>query len=137
MLTEICQYLRNWFGTDDDRHFGRFEIKNGQLMSCPYVTSGKYFRIVGSVLNDGVHAADGNDLYDEVFDGAVWEMRLPPAFLSLVADIEAYQTNAGAPSAFVSESFGGYAYQKATDASGAPIGWQQVFADRLRIWRKL
>ena len=36
-----------------------------------------------------------------------------------------------------SESFGGYAYTKATDANGAPIGWQKAFASRLNQWRRL
>jgi hypothetical protein len=65
-------------------------------------------------------------------------MRLPPAVIALAAEIKAYnESDAGKPSPFTSESFGGYSYTKATDASGAPIGLQKAFASRLNKWRKL
>ena len=51
MLTEICQELKNWF--DLERHFGVFTIENGEL-SLPFLMDGQYYRICGSVFNDGV-----------------------------------------------------------------------------------
>ena len=48
-----------------------------------------------------------------------------------------YVGGAGKESPYTSESFGGYSYTKATDANGAPIGWQKAFASRLNKWRKL
>ena len=140
MLAEICATLKNWFEPHDGygRHFGVFTIENGQLAPLDFLQNGQYFRIVGSAFNEGVYRYQDAKLIDEVFDGAVWEMRPPPAFLSLAAEIEAYAvSDAAKPSPFVSESFGGYAYEKATDANGAPVSWQSAFAKRLNQWRKV
>ena len=90
------------------------------------------------MFNDGVHQYPASDLTDEVFHGAVWAMAVPPAVIDLATEIEEYnKSDAGKASPFTSESFGGYAYTKATDANGAPIGWKKAFASRLSKWRKL
>ena len=138
MLTEICGSLRNWFAKDQDKHYGTFEINSGKIEPLSFLKDGQYFRIIGSTFNDGVHQYPASDLTDEVFDGAVWAMRLPPAFLALAAEIKDYaQSDAAKASPYTSESFGGYSYTKATDASGAALSWQAVFAKRLNQWRKL
>lgn len=138
MLTELCAELRNYFEVPNGRHFGKFEISGGIIAPLDFLHEGQYFRIVGSVFNDGVHQYPAVDLTDEVFDGCIFAMAIPPAFLELVSDIKEYeQSDAGKPSPYTSESFGGYSYTKATDANGAPIGWQKAFAGRIRQWRKL
>ena len=138
MLTEICAELRNWFVVPDGVHIGTYTISGGSIAPLDFLQEGQYFRIVGSVFNDGVHQYPASDLTDEQFHGAVWAMSLPPDFIALSAEIKAYnESDAGKPSPFTSESFGGYAYTKATDANGAPIGWQKAFASRLNKYRKL
>ena len=138
ILTELCAELRNYFEVPNGRHFGKFEISGGSITPSDFLQDGQYFRIVGSVFNDGVYQYPATSLTDEVFEGAVWAMALPPSIIALSAEIEEYnKSDAGKPSPFASESFGGYAYTKATDASGAPIGWQKAFASRLSKWRKL
>ena len=138
MLTEICAELRNWFVVPNGRHFGKFEISGGSIAPLDFLQEGQYFRIVGSVFNDGVYQYPATSLTDEVFEGAVWAMAVPPTLIALSAEIEEYNnSDAGKPSPFTSESFGGYAYTKATDANGAPICWQKAFASRLNKWRKL
>ena len=138
MLTELCAELRNYFEVPNGRHFGKFEISGGSIAPLDFLHEGQYFRIVGSVFNDGVHQYPAVDLTDEVFDGCIFAMAVPPDFLKLVSDIKEYeQSDAGKPSPYTSESFGGYSYTKATDANGAPIGWQKAFAGRIRQWRKL
>ena len=138
MLTEICAEIRNYFEVQNGRHFGTFTISGGSIAPLDFLQEGQHFRIIGSVFNDGVHQYPASDLTDEVFDGAVWAMALPPSIIALSAEIEEYNdSDAGKPSPFTSESFGGYAYTKATDANGAPIGWQKAFASRLNRWRKL
>ena len=138
MLTELCQVTKNWFSSPEDRHFGKFTINGGSLAPLDFLQEGQYFRIIGSVFNDGVHQHPTAQLTDEDFDGAVWAMKPPPAFVALAAEIEAYnKSDAGKVSPYTSESFGGYAYTKATDANGAPIGWKKAFASRLNQWRKL
>jgi hypothetical protein len=138
MLTEICAELRNWFEVPNGRHFGTFEISGGSIAPLDFLQEGQYFRIIGSVFNDGVHRYPSDNLTDEVFSGAVWAMAVPPGFIALSAEIEEYnKSDAVKASPYVSESFGGYAYTKATDGNGAPIGWKTTFSSRLSKWRKL
>ena len=138
MLTEICAELRNYFEVPNGRHFGKFTISGGSIAPLDFLQEGQYFRIVGSVFNDGVYQYPATSLTDEEFEGAVWAMAVPPTLIALAAEIEAYNdSDAGKASPFTAESFGGYSYTKATDANGAPIGWQKAFASRLNKWRKL
>lgn len=139
MLTELCAELKNYFlrDRDADIHYGEYTISNGSI-DLPFLLDGQYFRIVGSVFNDGVHQYPAADLTDEVFYGAVWAMAVPPTLIALTAEIEEYnKSDSGKASPYTSESFGGYSYTKATDANGAPIGWKKAFASRLNQWRKL
>ena len=146
MLTEICAEIKNYFCKDEDVIIGDFKIENGNIAPSVGLASGQYYRIVGSVFNDGVHA-DTDELKDESeFHGAVWKMRVPKEFLDLVKDIEAWQEKNGAidsvaMSPYTSESFGGYSYSKSTGRSGADgsggSGWQDVFASRLNMYRRI
>ena len=138
MLTEICAEIRNYFEVPNGKHFGTFTISGGSIAPLDFLQEGQYFRIVGSVFNDGVYQYPAASLTDEVFEGAVWAMALPPSIIALAAEIKAYnESDAGKTSPYTSESFGGYSYTKATDANGAPISWQKAFASRLNKWRKL
>ena len=138
MLTELLAEIRNYFEVPNGRHFGTFTISGGSIAPLDFLQEGQYFRIIGSVFNDGVYQYPAESLTDEVFEGAVWAMTLPPSIIALAAEIKAYNdSDAGKPSPYTSESFGGYSYTKATDANGAPIGWQKAFASRLSKWRKL
>lgn len=150
MLTQICQYLRNWF--ERERLTGTFAVVDGELTAedvrlSDFLQDGQYYRVIGSVFNDGVHKY-GEKLTDEkAFDGAVVSMGVPPALLALAADIEAWQAKYGgadsaAMSPYGSESFGGYSYSKSGSASAngstsAVSTWQSVFAARLAPWRKI
>lgn len=148
MLTEICQYLHNWF--EVAKFYGKFIISDGHIESYNDgdmgLIEGQYFRIVGSLLNDGVHQYPSEGLKDETFDGAIWSMAIPPAMLSLSEEIDSWQTKHGsvdsvAMSPYNSESFGGYSYSKSSGGSvesgGGSGGWQSAFANRLNPWRKL
>ena len=138
MLTELLAEIRNYFEVPNGRHFGKFTISGGSIAPLDFLQEGQYFRIVGSVFNDGVYQYPATSLTDEVFEGAVWAMSLPPDLIALTAEIEEYnKSDAGKASPYISENFGGYSYTKATDASGAPIGWQKAFSRRLKRWRKL
>lgn len=141
MLTDICQELRNWFCDEEDKHFIDFEIVNGTIAPLDFLQVGQYYRIVGSVFNDGVHKyGDTTDiLHDEsVKNGAIWAMKVPSNILSLANEIKAYNENTdNSPSPYTSESFGGYSYSKATDSNGVAVSWKQVFGSRLNRWRKI
>ena len=138
MITEICAEIRNYFPVSNGKHFGKFTIKDGNIAPLDFLQEGQHFRIVGSVFNDGVYQYPATSLTDEVFEGAVWAMAVPPSIIALSAEIEEYnKSDAGKASPYTSESFGGYSYTKATDANGSPIGWKKAFASRLNKWRKL
>ena len=136
MLTEILAYLRNYFVVET--HEDTFEIVGG-VLPLGFLQKGQYFRIIGSVFNDGVYCYDDNlKLTDETFTGKIEALAIPPDLLKLADEITAYmQSDEAKPTALTSESFGGYSYSKATDSSGAAASWQTVFAARLRRWRKV
>ena len=135
-LTNLCAEIRNYFETE--KRFGTFTISDGSISPSNFLQSGQYYRIVGSVFNDGVHRHPAHDLTDETFDGAVWAMAVPPAVVELLQKIQEFETaTANAPTAYISESFGGYTYTKATDENGLPVGWKSVFRSELNKHRKL
>lgn len=140
MLTDLCQELRNWF--EKSKHFGKFTISGGALSST-FLQNGQYFRIVGSVFNDGVwkYGTNGDQLTDETFEGAVWALGIPKAVLDLNSEIDAWiqQYGAQASGPYASESFGGYSYSLATSSgSGADKStWQGAFRAKLNKWRKI
>ena len=131
MLEEVLVHLKNWFPAQI--HTGEFRIENGGL-ALPFLMPGQYFRIVGSVFNDGLHT-QGDKLAVETFNGAVWALAIPPALIELVKEIEEWEKKYTGP--YISESFGGYSYTKATNSSGQPATWQDAFRTRLNRWRKI
>ena len=138
MLTEICAELRNWFVVPNGVHIQTYTISGGSIAPLDFLQEGQYFRIIGSVFNDGVHQYPATDLTDEVFHGAVWAMAVPPSLIALSAEIEEYnKSDAGKASPYISENFGGYGYTKATGSSGKVLTWKSVFADALNRYRKL
>ena len=138
MLTEICAETRNYFNDRSGRYFGTFEISGGHIRPLDFISDGQYYRIIGSVFNDGVHKKSEETLIDETFTGAVWAMKVPADFLNLCKQIEEYENSESAkPSPFNSESFGGYSYSKVTDANGATKSWQTEFSAKLKRFRKL
>lgn len=137
MLDHVLAYLRNYFATG--YIYGTFEVKDGTVR-LPEILDGQYFRIVGSVFNDGVHQNPANNLKDESFTGTVWALAIPKALLELVTEIEAWQEKNGtaASGPYQSESFGGYSYSLKSGADGSGgFTWQSAFASRLNRWRKI
>lgn len=136
MLGHVLAYLRNYF--PDRKWFGTYVIENGTV-ELPEIKDGQYFRIIGSVFNDGVYKYPAGGLTGEVFTGAVWALAIPKDFLDLVAEIEEWQKENGEKAAapFQSESFGGYTYTLKSGADGFGASWQNAFASRLNIWRKI
>jgi hypothetical protein len=136
MLTELCGVLRNWFETD--RISGTYTVENGSI-TLPFLQNGQFFRVVGSVFNDGVHRYPDYGMADETFDGSIWPMSVPPALLCLGEEIKAWQEKNGdaAASPFTSESFGGYSYSKGSASANGTVTWQTTFKSRMNQWRKI
>lgn len=136
-MNDLCDALHNYF--EREIHAGDYVIENG-CISLPFLIDGQYFRVVGSILNDGVYKYPCTELTDESFHGEVWAMSVPPAVIALLADINEWQNEYGknAESPYQSESFAGYSYTKATDSvSGGYASWHSVFRNRLSRWRKI
>ena len=136
MLERILVHLKNWFRRE--RFTGQFVISGGAL-DRPVLPHGQYYRIIGSVFNDGLHQACCDRLVDETFTGEVWALAVPQAVVDLASRAEEWE-NANAKalnSAYQSESFGGYSYTKATTKDGAPLSWKDAFRAELNAWRKI
>jgi len=136
MLEEVLRHLNNYFVIKDGVHTGKYEISSSAL-DLDFLQENQYFRVVGSVFNDGVHQYPTDELVDETFNGEVWALAIPKAVVDISTEISAWNTN-NPPSAYVSEAFGGYSRTLATSGgTGAPVSWQDVFRGRLNAWRKL
>lgn len=148
MLTELCMYLHNWF--ESARYISNFTVSDGvidlsELETDGSIQNGQYFRIIGSVFNDGVYQYPASDLTDETFSGAVVAMAVPQAVLDLCDEIEDWIDTVGSSDAvqspFSSESFGGYSYTKAgsggTGDSADGSTWMGHFKGKLARYRKI
>ena len=142
MLAEICHEINNWFVHTS--YTDTFTISDGSIELSDMV-EGQYFRIIGSIFNDGVYQYPASNLTDETFDGAIWGLAIPKDFLDLVAEIETWQAKYGAidsvaMSPYTSESFGGYSYSKnvgSSDGASSSGTWQSTFASRLNKYRRI
>ncbi len=141
MLEQILNYIHNFFVKEI--HKGVFSIQGGSL-NVDFLQNGQYFKIVGSVFNDAVFEYPTVDLTDEVFEGQVWAMAVPPTLIALSTKIDAWVEKYGesVSTPYQSESFGGYSYTKASgrgkDGTDKLVyDWRDVFGPQLNQWRKL
>lgn len=135
MLEQILAHLNNWFLVPNGVYQDEYAISDGTI-ELPFLRPGQYFRIIGSVFNDGLHQYSADDLTNETFDGAIWALAVPRQVIELAEEISAW-TEKNQPSAYTSESFGGYSRTVATGSNGAPMGWQDVFRAQLNPYRKI
>lgn len=146
MLEAVLGKLNNWFDRDADGRFlhvesGELSVEHGSLVGADgWLQDGQYFRILGSVFNDGLHRHPALDLRDEVFEGCAYALAVPAEVVDLAERIEEWDEKNGdaARGPYQSESFGGYSYSlKDGGSSPASGGWERAFAPELRRWRKL
>lgn len=138
MVEEVLKYLNNYFCDSRKIRTGTWAIVDGTI-SLDFLKDSQYFRICGSDLNDGVYQYPVEGLQDEVWWGTIWPLKIPPALLSLIEEIEAWVEKYGDTVAgpYTSESFGGYSYTKSSGDDGTVTSWEDVFETRLAGWRKL
>lgn len=143
MLSEVCAYLRNYFDNGQPHTFGEIEIRNGALFTPCNLKAGQYFRIIGSTFNEGVYQFPTTALNnDEIFNGAVWGMAVPPDLIDLIAEMEAWKTNNAYAlnTPYQSESKADYSYSLKSSGNSADGGAMTVinqFSGRLARWKKL
>ena len=137
VLEQVLTHIHNWF--QRDIFPGTYAIQGGSI-ALPFLLEGQYFRICGSVFNDGLHrySPDMPLLEDEIFSGTVWALAIPQPVVELADEIAVWQEKYKdiLDSPYTSESFGGYAYSKASAGDGSG-GWQAAFRARLNPYRKL
>ena len=100
--------------------------------------------IVGSLMNDTVEkviSVAENEItlekaINEVYEGAIYSLAIPPDLIELVQKIEECEEK-NKPSDLASESFGGYSYSKATNKNGEAITWKDVFWNDIKAYRKM
>lgn len=144
MLEQLLKEIHNWFRVRNDvdgKYPGTYTIEGGNI-ALPFLQTGQYYRIIGSVFNDGLHKYGEDGLEDETFYGTVWALGIPKAVVELAAEVETWVGKYGEAvnSPYTSESFGGYSYSKSaggSTSSGGAGGWQNVFSSRLNPWRKI
>lgn len=146
MLEQLLKELHNWFRVrddDDGKHNGTYTIEGGSI-ALPFLQKGQYYRILGSVFNDGLHkyGDESDSLEDETFEGCIWALAIPKAVLQLAKSAEDWAAKYGeaANSPYTSESFGGYSYTKYGSGSGSSdggAGWNGIPETALAPWRKI
>lgn len=138
MLEQVLRSLNNWF--EHDRLRGEFTVEGGSIeLPDGFLAANQYYRIAGSVFNDGLHRHPDEPLADERFTGTVYALAVPAEVEQLAEDVAAWcgKHRADAENPLQSESFGGYTYTKASGANGGTLGWRDVFRGQLNAWRKL
>ena len=152
LLEEVLWHIHNWFERDSIAA-SSCTIDDGQLPTSitSNLVEGQWYRVEGSILNDGLHLHPDTNLQDETFDGTITPLVIPKPLLRIVNEIQEWveltqeARNKALASPYQSESFDGYSYSIRGDltsnsASGGPTGlsgWQAVFATRLNPWRKI
>lgn len=138
MLETVLEYLRNWFEIRGAARHGAYSVVSGSL-DLDFVRYGQYYRIDGSVFNDGLHQHPDAGMTDEDFIGTVTPLAIPQAVITLAEDIARYRED-NPETDKVSESFGGYSYTRAQTAQNGmstTAGWTAAFNARLNAWRKV
>lgn len=140
-LTAICANLKNYFLRD--KYGGTFNVVSGTAPLSNLLT-GQYFRIVGSVLNDGVWQNTAEDLahlQNETFEGEIWSMAIPRDFLELCGEIDDFNAKIEEMSTswtgFSSESWNGYSYSISSSAPDFILQKQANIKSRLNGYRRI
>ena len=144
ILEEVLYHIHNWFERESISSNVRIEDGSLPASVSSHLLEGQWYRIEGSVLNDGLHKHPADDLTDETFEGTVTTLVIPRPLLRVAEDIAAWQEANGkaVDGPYASESFDGYSYSLKSDSgansgSGGLSGWRLAFRDRLNPFRKI
>lgn len=152
-MTELCAELRNYFDRGLPKYFGEIEIRDGNIDIDGKIdlANGQYFRIEGSVFNNGVHQYPDYDMADEVFRGSIWAMAVPPAVVALCEEMDKWEKTYAeeVKKPYSSETISGvYSYTRAqggstrahdgsSGGSSPTVTAFDMFARKLNKWRKI
>lgn len=137
MLETVLLHLNNFFEVRGAARYGVVRIVSGRIETDTDVAllDGQFYRISGSIFNDGLHKHGEAELKDEMFVGTVAPLAIPQAVISLAEEIKAWCA-LNPVTDKTSESFGGYSYTRGGGSSSSG-GWQAAFAKRLAPWKKV
>lgn len=137
MLETLLDTMHNWFEIPGAAVSGKFEVVSGML-DVDFVAVGQYYRVMGSVFNDGLHQHPAADMQDETFDGVIIPLAVPRAVVDLAEKIKDWREK-NPETDKVSESFGGYSYSRGgrSGDSSSSGGWRAAFAPDIRRWKKV
>lgn len=146
LAEEVLSHLHNWF-VRDSSVFTNVSIADGALPEdvASYVPEGAFYRIEGSLMNDGLHKVGVDELETEdVSRVKISVLAIPRPLLAIIDEIADWEDKYGevAKGPFFSESFGGYEYEirgysSYGAASSSMSGWRLAFANRLNPWRRM
>ena len=148
----LMRETNNFFALTSES--GEYGIKDGAIALQGEYLPNQWIAISGSVLNDGIYRvksaaagmhelSNGSDdetpAQDEAaFAGVVYGLGAPRGFVSLAEEVGAFCEGAGKPTAYISEMVVGlHQWSRGLKEDGTPIGWAQVFADRLAPFRRI
>lgn len=140
MLEEILDYIHNYFEQSYER--GVFEISSNTL-TLDWLQDGQYFKIEGSVFNDGIYQYPCTNLQNEKFKGIVYGLAIPLQVIKIADEVKTWcdENEKVLNSPYQSESFGGYSYSKGNGGGGTngeqSYSWKNQFGNRLNHWRKI
>lgn len=134
-VPELCEFTHNYFDREDEPISGTFAFEPDTVPDG--VVNGQYFRVIGSIFNDGVHKAGDADLTAETFTGRVQPMRVPPAFVALALTITEYDKAIPAGGKYTSQSFNGWSGTLASGSDGLPATGIDRYRTEINRWRKL
>ena len=149
MIAQIMKYCNNHFWRSYERN--NFAIVEDGITGTFTETylAGQYIHIVDSYLNDGVYkitavssvklTLDATLIAEDTDDYiTVYGCKVPSDFLSLVTDIETWQTKNSGLEGVASESIDSYSVSFASGIDGL-IGntWQNAFKSRLSTYRAM
>ena len=136
-ITDIMREIRNCFPVAV--LYGPWQITDGVLTPPTGLPDSGWIALEGFDGLDGVHQLEaGRSLSgapDGSWTGRVWLLSPPEDFLRVCQQIADWAHKQPDPSV-QSESFGAYSRTSLT-VSGRPLGWQDIFADALRPYRRM
>lgn len=139
-LSDVCKELNNYFPMK--KYFGIITISDGAFSISEReveIQDGQYFRIIGSVFNDGIYRYPAALKDEKPFDGAVWVLAIPQSVIYLSDRIDTWIEKYGdaVESPYQSESFGGYSYSKASGSDNSSVSWKSAFKKQLDVYRRM
>ena len=145
----ICLRNNNWFIDPKSMEHGDFELSDSRVKLCLNLRVGAWvllspgggcFRILGKeqVGDEFIYTLEDTGEVTHVWSGTVYEMRLPLNFLKTAERVLLWANSDEAkPSALAGETVAGvYTWRRASASNGLPLGWQELFAKELNVYRR-